>query len=51
LDLRVKSYGYLKILREVWARQACVGANEEELTKSAKICGKEDGGKFWQVLV
>jgi hypothetical protein len=37
LDLRIKSYGYLKFLAEVWARQVCVGANEEELANHIKI--------------
>jgi hypothetical protein len=27
LDLRIKSYGYLKFLEEVWAGLACAGAN------------------------
>jgi hypothetical protein len=33
LDLRVKCYGCPKLLGQVWAGQACVGTNEEELTK------------------
>jgi hypothetical protein len=36
LDLKIKSYGYLKILEEVWARHACDGANQQELTTYAK---------------
>jgi hypothetical protein len=43
LDLRIKSYGYLKILGEVWAGWACAGANEEELTTCAKIWRQEVG--------
>jgi hypothetical protein len=31
LNLRIKNYGCLKFLGEVWAGRACVGANEEEL--------------------
>jgi hypothetical protein len=40
-DVRLKSYGCLKILGEVWAGRACARANEEELTTCAKICGKK----------
>jgi hypothetical protein len=45
LDLRIKSYGCLKFLGEVWVRRACAGANEEELTKHQKIWGQGGGGK------
>jgi hypothetical protein len=45
LDLRINSYGCLKFLGEVWARRACVGANEEELTKHQKIWVQGGGGK------
>jgi hypothetical protein len=45
LDLRIKSYGCLKFLGEVWAGRACVGANEEELTKHQKIWEQGGGGK------
>jgi hypothetical protein len=45
LDLWIKRYGCLKFLVEVWARQACAGANEEELTKHQKFWGQEGGGK------
>jgi hypothetical protein len=37
LDLWIKSYGCLKFFGEIWARRACVGANEEELTTCAKF--------------
>jgi hypothetical protein len=46
LDLRIKSYGCLKFLGEVWAGRACVGANEEELTTCGKIWeqrGRKEG--------
>ena len=42
-DQWIKSYGCLKFLEEVWARQACVGANEEELTTCAKNWEHEVG--------
>jgi hypothetical protein len=42
LDLRFKSYGCLKFLGEVWARRACTGANEEELTICKKIGGRRE---------
>jgi hypothetical protein len=47
LDLRIKTYGCLKFQGEVWARRACVGANEEELTTCAKFWRQEveEGGK------
>jgi hypothetical protein len=45
LDLWIKRYGCLKFLGEVWARQACAGANEEELTKHQKFWGQGGGGK------
>jgi hypothetical protein len=45
LDLRIKSYGCLKFLGEIWAGRACAGANEEELTTCAKLWGQEVGGK------
>jgi hypothetical protein len=40
LNLRIKSYGCLKFLGEVWAGRACAGANEEELTTCGKIWGQ-----------
>jgi hypothetical protein len=40
LDLQIKNYGCLKFLGEVWARRACAGANEEELTTCGKIWGQ-----------
>jgi hypothetical protein len=43
LDLQIKSYGYLKFLREVWVGWACARANEEELTTVQKFGGKEVG--------
>jgi hypothetical protein len=43
LDLRIKSYGCLKILGEVWVGWACAGANQQELNTCAKICGQEVG--------
>jgi hypothetical protein len=36
-DLQIKSYRCLKILGEIWAEWACIGANEEELTTCVKI--------------
>jgi hypothetical protein len=39
LDLRIKSYGCLKFLGEVWEGRPCAGANEEELTNHKKIWG------------
>jgi hypothetical protein len=42
LDLRIKSYGCLKFQGEVWAWQACVAANEKELTTCAKSRGQEE---------
>jgi hypothetical protein len=51
LDLRIKSYGCLKILEEVWVGQACARANQQELTTCVKICGQEEKGNFWQGLV
>jgi hypothetical protein len=47
LDLRIKSYGCLKVLGEVWAGQALAQANEVELTKVPKSGGrrrKKGGG-------
>jgi hypothetical protein len=32
LDIRIKSYGCLKFQGKVWAKRACSGANEKELT-------------------
>jgi hypothetical protein len=29
----------MKVLGEVWTGQACIGANEEELTTCGKKCG------------
>jgi hypothetical protein len=40
LDLRIKSYGCLKFQGEVWARRACAGANQQELTTCAKRGGQ-----------
>jgi hypothetical protein len=40
LDLRIKSYGCLKFLGEVWAGWACVGDNQQELTTCAKSEGR-----------
>jgi hypothetical protein len=42
LDLRIKSYGCLKFQGEVWAGQACIGANQQELTTCAKSGGQEE---------
>jgi hypothetical protein len=39
LDLRIKSYGYLKFQGEVWAGQACARANQQELTTCTKSGG------------
>jgi hypothetical protein len=39
LDLRIKSYGYLKFQGEVWAGWACAAANEKDLTTCAKSVG------------
>jgi hypothetical protein len=41
LDLRIKSYGYLKFQGEVWAGRACAGANQQELTTCTKSGGQE----------
>jgi hypothetical protein len=41
-DLRIKSYGCLKFQGEVWARRACAGANQQELTTCAKSGGQEE---------
>jgi hypothetical protein len=41
-----KNYGGLKNLGEIWAGRACTGANQQELTTCAKICGQEEGGIF-----
>jgi hypothetical protein len=41
LDILIKSYREMKLLGEVWAKQASVGANQQELTTSAKKCGQE----------
>jgi hypothetical protein len=45
LNLQIKSYGCLKFLGEVWARRACVGANEEELTNHKKNWEQKGEGK------
>jgi hypothetical protein len=42
LDLRIKSYGCLKIQEEVWVGQACATANEKELTTCTKSGGQEE---------
>jgi hypothetical protein len=41
LDLWIKSYGCLKFQGEVWARRACAGANQQELTTCTKSGGQE----------
>jgi hypothetical protein len=41
----------LKILGEIWARRAFVGANQQELTTCAKKGGQEEEDFFWQGLV
>jgi hypothetical protein len=41
LDLRIKSYGYLKFQGEVWAGRACAGANQQELTTCTKVEGRK----------
>jgi hypothetical protein len=46
LDLRIKSYGCLKFLGEVW-----VGEYEQELTTCAKLCGQAEGEFFWEKVV
>jgi hypothetical protein len=51
LDLQIKSYGCLKILGEAWKGRACAGANQQELTTCAKICGQEEGSKTLKGLV
>jgi hypothetical protein len=45
LDPRIKNYGCLKILGEVWAGRACARAKNEELTTCAKIWKQEIGRK------
>jgi hypothetical protein len=42
LDLRIKNYGCLKFLGEIWARWACAGANHQELTTCTKSRGQEE---------
>ena len=42
MDLRITSYGSLKFLGEVQARQACVKANQQELTTCAKKWRQEE---------
>jgi hypothetical protein len=42
LDLQIKSYGCLKFQGEVWAGQACAGANQQELTTCTKSGGQEE---------
>jgi hypothetical protein len=42
LNLRIKSYGCLKFQGEVWAGQACAGANQQELTTCTKSGGQEE---------
>jgi hypothetical protein len=42
LDVRIKSYGCLKFLGEVWLGRACAGANQQELTTRAKKGGQEE---------
>jgi hypothetical protein len=44
-DLRIKSYGCLKIIGEVWVGQVCARANEEELTTFPKICRQDLGSE------
>jgi hypothetical protein len=40
LDLRIKSYGCLKFLGEVWAGRAWAGTNEEKFIKVLKSEGR-----------
>jgi hypothetical protein len=47
-DLQIKIFGCLKILGEVWAGRACVGANQQELTTYTKLYGQEEGEFFWK---
>jgi hypothetical protein len=42
LDICIKSYRGMKILGEVWARQASAKANEQELTTSAQNGGQHE---------
>jgi hypothetical protein len=42
-NLWIRSYGCLNFLGEIWAGQACAGANEEELTLCANIWRQEVG--------
>jgi hypothetical protein len=42
LNLQIKSYEAKKNLREIWARQACAEAHQQELTICAKKCGQEE---------
>jgi hypothetical protein len=46
LDLWIKSYGSLKILKEVWTRWACTRANQQELTTCVKFCGRKKNKKL-----
>jgi hypothetical protein len=42
LDLWIKSYGCLKILREIWVGRACAGTNEEDLSTCAQNWRQEE---------
>jgi hypothetical protein len=42
LDLRIKSYGEMKILGEVWVGWASAVANQKGLTISAQKSGQQD---------
>jgi hypothetical protein len=44
LDLQIKSYGETKVLGEIWARQACIGANQQELTTHVEKYEQEEDG-------
>jgi hypothetical protein len=41
LDLRIKSYGCLKLLGEVWAGWACAETNQQESTTCPKFWGRK----------
>ena len=51
LDVQIKHYGKTKTLGEVWARQACAGANQQRLTTCAKKGGQEEARGEFRALV
>jgi hypothetical protein len=45
-DIWIKSYGEMKIQEQLWARQASVAANEDELATSIQKGGQQKVGSF-----